>query len=380
MSTMKRCSRARLGRRQLATASLLVGLVIGIGGALPAHASVAELAKARPSGAAWPERTLLREQLPLNQAVSGGFLFAMVSLTNTPERGPYRLVRTTLATRAVRKGSLFRLPDVAVASGRLWITGSEHGLPRAIEVDPKSLRAIRAIRFSHGYGAYPFVDVAQGPAGSVWLGSDRTLLRVSPANGKALVETSVPTGFVVADLATDPNTTHLYVSLAGTVKGGMAGGGLIEDDAFSGRQLATASSTLLSGSVAGSTLTAVPGGVWASFRTGMLGLTLRFRQSDLAQIAPPGAKIALTPANGLFHWPMSASTLYGGGSLWLTNESGVRACLDPSTGKVRARQHIPPQEVLDLLAVDPAGRHLLALDNATAVIEITPPAQCWRGS
>jgi hypothetical protein len=302
----------------------------------------------------------------------------MVSLTTTPERGPYRLVRTTLATRTVRRGPLFTLPEVAVAAGRLWVTGSERRLPRAIEVDPASLRTIRVIRFSQGYGADPFVQVTPGFAGSVWLGTDRTLLRVSVATGKTLAKTSVPAGFVVTDLASDPSATHLYVSLARDVNGGMAGGGLIEDDAASGRQLATAGSPLLSDSVAGAGLTAVPGGVWASFRTGMLGLTLHFRQSDLALIAPPGPRIVLTPANGLFHWPMSASVLYGGGALWLTNESGVRACLDPSTGAVRARQHISPQKVLDLLAVDPASHHLLAIDNATTVIEMTPPARCFR--
>ena len=381
MSAKKRRHRVRLDRRRLATGVVLGGLALGTtSAALHAYASEVVRAQATVSGGAWPERTLLREQLPSNQVVSEGFLFALVSLTTTPERGPYRLVRTTLATRTVHTGPLFTLPDVAVASGRLWVTGLQRGLPRAIEVDPKSLRTIRTIRFSHGYGADPFVHVTQGPAGSVWLGTDRTLLRISPANGKPLAETSVPAGFVVADLASDPSATHLYVSLAGNVKGGMAGGRLIEDDAASGRKLATASSPLLSGSVAGAGLTAVPGGVWASFRTGMLGLTLHFRQSDLAEIAPPSAKIALTPANGLFHWPMSASVLYGGGALWLTNESGVLACLDPATGSVRARQHISPQDVLDLLAVDPVGGHLLALDNATTVIEITPPAQCWRRS
>ena len=377
MSAKKRWRRVGLDRGRLATALVLLGLAMATSAALPAHASEAGHANAPASRGAWPQRTLLREQLPSNQVVSRGFLFAMVSLTNTPERGPYRLVRTTLATRTIHKGPLFSLPNVAVASGHLWITGSQHGLPRAIEVDPKSLRTIRAIRFSHGYGADPFVQVTPGPAGSVWLGTDRTLLRVSVTNGKALAKTSVPTGFVVADLASDPNVHHLYVSLARNVKGGMSGGRLIEDDAASGRQLATANSPLLSDSVAGAGLTAVPGGVWALFRTGMLGLTLHFRQSDLAQIAPPGPRIVLTPANGLFHWPMSASVLYGSGALWLTNESGVLACLDPATGAVRARQHISPQEVLDLFAVDPASHHLLALDNATTLIEITPPAECW---
>lgn len=330
--------------------------------------------------APWPERTLLHEQLPSYQAVSGSSLYAMVSQTNTPERGPYRLVRTNLTNGTNTRGPLFKLPTLAVVAGRLWITGSEHGLPLAVEVDPRSLHVIRTIHFTQGYGAFPLVDVAPGPSDSVWLGAERTLIRVAAASGQTLARTTVPTGFVIAGVVTDPDRAHLYVSLARKVHGGLAGGALVEDNAASGAQLASASSPLLSGSVAGSGLTAVPGGVWASFRTGMLGLTIHLRQRDLAQVAPPGPKIASTPANGLFHWPMSASTLYAAGSLWLTNESGVLACLDPVTGRVRARERISPQEVLDLLAVGPTGHHLIALDNATTLIQVTPPASCWAGS
>lgn len=330
--------------------------------------------------APWAERPLLHEQLPSYQAVSGSSLYAMVSQTNTPERGPYRLVRTNLTNGTSTRGPLFKLPTVAVVAGRLWLTGSEHGLPLAVEVDPLSLRTIRTVHFTHGYGAFPLVEVAPGPSGSVWLGADRTLMRVAAASGQTLARTTVPTGFVIAGVVTDPDRAHLYVSLARKVHGGLAGGALVEDNAASGAQLASASSPLLSESVAGSGLTAVPGGVWASFRTGMLGLTLHLRQRDLAQIAPPGPQVASTPANGLFHWPMSASTLYAAGSLWLTNESGVLACLDPVTGRVRARERISPQEVLDLLAVDPAAHHLIALNNATTLIEITPPASCWAGN
>lgn len=357
------------GRSRVRPLGLIVVLTATTGLVLPNAASAAK--------ATWSERTLLREQLPSYQAVSGGSLYAMRSETNTPERGPYRLVRTNLTNGKVSRGPLFKLPAVAVVAGRLWITGSEHGLPLAVEVDPRSLHVIRTIHFAQGYGAFPLVEVAPGPSESVWLGADRMLIRVAAVTGKTLARTTVPTGFVIAGVVTDPDRAHLYVSLARKVHGGLAGGALVEDDAASGAQLASARSSLLSESVAGSGLTAVPGGVWASFRTGMLGLTLHLRQRDLAQIAPPGPTIASTPANGLFHWPMSASTLYAAGSLWLTNESGVLACLDPVTGRVRARERISPQEVLDLLAVDPAGRHLIALNNATTLIEITPPASCW---
>jgi outer membrane protein assembly factor BamB len=380
---MNKGTAARQGkfcRGLFAIALVLAGSWLAIRAAAPAHASPQRHMKTEASDATWKERPLLHEQRPSDQVVSDGSLYALVSRTNTPERGPYRLMRTALATGKASRGPLFAQPNIAIASGHIWVSGSENGLPRAVEIDPVTLRTIRTINFSQGYGAFPFVEITAGPAGSVWLGSDRTLLRVSAATGKTLTRTSIPAGFVVANITTDPGRTHLYVSLAGAVKGGMAGGALIEDDAATGRQLATASSTLLTGSVAGAGVTAVPGGVWASFRTGMLGLTLHFRQGDLAQIAPTGPKIAASPANGLFHWPMSASLVYGSGALWLTNESGVLACLDPETGMVRARERISPQEVLDLLAVDAAGRHLFALDNATTVIEITAPRSCRRGS
>lgn len=176
------------GRSRLRSLGLTVLLAATTGLALPSAASAAK--------ATWPERMLLREQLPSYQVVSGGSLYAMVSRTNTPERGPYRLVRTNLTTGKISRGPLFKLSTVAVAAGRLWITGSEHGLPLAIEADPRSVRTIRTIHFTQGYGAFPVVEVAEGPSGSVRLGADRKLLRVSAATGKTHVEElGAPLGF-----------------------------------------------------------------------------------------------------------------------------------------------------------------------------------------
>ncbi len=59
---------------------------------------------------------------------------------------------------------------------------------------------------------------------------------------------------------------------------------MLEYDAHSGRLLVRSPARLLDESVAG---TAVPGGVWASFRTGLLGLTIHLCHRDLAMIPPP---------------------------------------------------------------------------------------------
>lgn len=163
-------------------------------------------------------------------------------------------------------------------------------------------------------------------------------------------------------------------------RSGLVGGAVLEYDARTGRLLARSSARLLTGSVAGAALTAVAGGVWAAFRTGMLGLTIHLRQPDLAMVAPPGASVASLPANGLFHWPMSATTIYGGGALWLATESGIVACLDPASGKVRASERLPPAQFLDpLLAADPGSQQLFALEGPRVrLVSLLPPKRCWR--
>jgi hypothetical protein len=141
--------------------------------------------------------------------------------------------------------------------------------------------------------------------------------------------------------------------------------------------VAVAASGLITDSVAGAALTAVPGGVWASFRTGMLGLTIHLRQTDLAVIAPPGLGIAQTPATGIFHWPMYATTVYGGGALWLANQTGIVACLNPRTGKVRAREKVLQGRLIyRLLAADPVSRQVFAV-GARGLVQISPPRRCW---
>ena len=53
---------------------------------------------------------------------------------------------------------------------------------------------------------------------------------------------------------------------------------------------------------------------------------------------------------------MGASTIYGGGALWLANQNGVMACVDPRIGVVRAQEHLADALAADveLLAVDAA--------------------------
>jgi hypothetical protein len=83
--------------------------------------------------------------------------------------------------------------------------------------------------------------VAAGPAGSVWIGSYRTLVRVSVSAGAPLARVTLPPGLAAGDVSADPAGAALYVSAAHLVRGGMSGLVVLEYDARSGRELAAAS-------------------------------------------------------------------------------------------------------------------------------------------
>ncbi|HWG63820.1 MAG TPA: hypothetical protein VG253_19195 [Streptosporangiaceae bacterium] len=141
--------------------------------------------------------------------------------------------------------------------------------------------------------------------------------------------------------------------------------------------MAATSSGFLRDSVAGAALTAVPGGVWASFRTGMLGLTIHLRRAGLPMIAPPGPGIVKRAALGVFHWPMYETTAYGGGALWVTNQVGIMACLNARTGHIRASERISQSQLIyQLPAIDPVMHAIYAL-STRGLFQIFPPGQCW---
>jgi hypothetical protein len=332
---------------------------------------------ARPRAASWPQRTLFAEKMTSSQAILGASLFMLVSQTTSPEAGPYRLTRVDLATRTVVKGRLFAAGEVAVANGRVWVTGVVAGRPRVDEIDPRTLQVIHTLKLPPGLPASPHVAVAPGPPGSVWIGSNRTLLRVRDDDFGVLARASVPARLVATDLATDPQRRHLYVSFANVVTGGMAGATAIEYDAASGARLVRAAAKTLVGSVAGASLTAVPTGVWASFRTGNLGATIHLGQQSLA-LAPPVSRRGRP--DPLFSGAMAASTLYGGGSLWIATATGAVGCVDAVTGRARARETVGQNTDLTVLAIDVAHKRLLALKNAVSVVALTPPAACWRAA
>ena len=111
----------------------------------------------------------------------------------------------------------------------------------------------------------------------------------------------------------------------------------------------------------------MPGGTFGLFRTGMLGQVVKLSQQGLHNHPLH---------NQIFGFTMSASTVYGGGALFLTNLDGGTACISPG-GAVR---HTTTLGLLkdsgDLLAADPTA-HLVYAVGTHSLLAITPPASCW---
>lgn len=334
----------------------------------------------------WPERVVLREIATeaISQQVydpAAASVYELISTSKSAIQGPWILRRTDVTTRSVTAGPTFTVGSLAIASGYLWIYGTPGpgSQPMISQVNPATLAVVRSVSVpaEPANAGVPSQSVAAGPDGSVWVASFQTLLRLNPSTGRVLAQLRLPAGLAVSDISADPAHGTLYVSAGRLVSGGAEGDVLLEYDARSGRLLATASGGLVSDSVVGAALTAVPGGVWASFRTGMLGLTIHLGRQALRMIAPPGPDVAQQPADSVFHWPMYAVTSYGGGALWVANQTGIVACLDPATGRIRDSERVSQSQLINqLLAADPATHTIFAVSDG-GLLQITPPRACW---
>ena len=139
------------------------------------RAAVASQAAVR---APWPQRVILREDAALQDASqvldpAAGVLYALVPDAS----GSYVLQAIDLRTGRVRRGASYRVSGLALAAGSLWVYGqAKAGRPSVLyQVSPRTLATIRALTVPGNDEPAP----AAGPAGSVWVGAGRALLRVS---------------------------------------------------------------------------------------------------------------------------------------------------------------------------------------------------------
>jgi hypothetical protein len=358
-----------------AVASVTAALAAGAQPARPGPPAHPPAGRVAPAATHWPSRTVLRESVRVRSAaqvlsLARGADFALVPVNRQETR--FQLRRISLASGAVQSGPRFGVSGLRLAGGFLWVYGPLYSGPlrtrvRLVlhQVSPSSLHPIRSWTLlpARRLVSLSDVSVAQGPGRTVWVGFRRTLRLVSVTSGATLRRARVPAGFSVTDVATDPRRQLLYA--AATPRQG--GGAVFEYGARTGFQLASATGKPVSFAVAGSKLTAVPGGVWSSFRTGMLGQTVLLRARELS---------AVPLHRPIFAWAMFATTVYGD-SLWLARQDGVIGCIGPQTGKVRARSGVPALNASgQLLTVDP-GRRLVYAVGQRGVVAISAPPACW---
>jgi hypothetical protein len=340
----------------------------------PAHA--VPRARTTAAGAAiWRVRRLAHEGTRLrtaNQVVSPATRqdFALVPTGSLGQ--PYQLERFPVTGGHLLRGPKFAVSQITLANGFAWVYGpvflgphDNHVKLLLSQVNEKTLADV------HDWTLVPLkkaagldtVAVAPGPGHTVWVGYERTLHQVDTTTGKAIRRLKVPTGFSIGSLATDPARRHLYVGTTPTE----SGGAVFEYLARSGRQLPPARGRLLRDSVGGVNLTAVPGGTFGLFRTGMLGQVVKLSQHGLRH---------QPLRNKIFGFTMFASTVYGGGALFLAKLGGGTACVSPG-GAVRHSTTLAAiKDRSDLLAVD-ARAHLVYALGPQGLLAITPPASCW---
>jgi hypothetical protein len=361
-----------------------------MGGSTPSAAGTgpARTAASSRAGTGWTARTVLRESASeafADQVADprAGAVYVLVPGPGAAAaQGPFVVERNGLKDGSVRRGPAVPAAGLlSLAAGYLWVSESApSGRRELVQLDPRTLAMVRTLRLPAAAPAgVPLAGMVPGPAGSVWAAASPALLRISPATGAVLGRVGLPAGLAVTGVAADPAGRYLYVSAARVIPGGgISGAEVLEYSARSGGLLARTARAPVSFSVAGADLTGAPGGVWASIRTGLLGLTFLLHSPGLAAAPLPGVgSSAAPPAGGIFRHAMGAVTVYGGGALWLASGSGVVACLSPQTGQVRARTQLPAMGASDqLLAADPAAHVVYAVGQA-GVVAITPPAACW---
>lgn len=332
-----------------------------------AGGQVAATAAPKVASAGWSARGVLGEPPGIvNQVVDPP---AGVDYVLASDGHGYRLRAMPLSGAFPTVGPKFPVFGISLGAGSIWVYGARPaGSLVLYQVNRSTLAVTRSWQLAGNQRRSGFVAVAPGGGGTEWVGFLRTVLRINARSGAIVSRIRLHSGLTVSDLSVDPAGRHLYV-VANT---SVSSSAVVEFDPASLRELASNSGGDLRFSVGGASATAVPGGVWISFRTGMLGETLLLSQRNLRMVKLPGA----TKPRSLFHWVMFASTKYAGRSLYLARQDGIIACLNPRTGAVRSRGRLSQLvNAGQLLQPGRHGRPLYGL-SPSALIAISSPAAC----
>jgi hypothetical protein len=328
-----------------------------------------------PAAATWRARAVLAEPASLG-IVSQAFdprTKTDFALTRGAH-GTFTLRRVRVASGQVSVGPSFPVSRITLASGSIWVygvrlIGKTAERQKLYQVNPRTLAVGRSWTLGPSRVSFSLVAVAPGMHGTVWVAFGRAVAHISARTGATIGSIRVPVGLLAGDAAESPTGRILYVA---TSDRSARRSPVLEYNVATGRRLAKNTRSVTAASVGGGTLTAAPGGVWVSFRTGMAGLTVLLRQRDLRSVKLAGAGTL----RSLFEWQMWAGTVYASPSLYLVQVGGLAGCMNPGTGHIRARGRASGHGEFDqLFGFAPRGRELYAA-SADGVIAIRPPAVC----
>jgi hypothetical protein len=367
--------RVRKKASALALLVLAAATWIGYSGRLPAEASPARVT----AKAGWQVRNVLKlTDSVWNVAVDPAANLAYEMLTARPGSGrPFRLARINLATHKVTRGPMFQAAGMLSAAGNLWVYGPvvyPHFVAQLVlyQVNPLTLRVVRSwLLTPRNAASFKPEWVTAGPRGSVWIGYLRTLRRIDARTGRTLTRVTLPAGVYSGGISVDPASHYLYDG-AVTADGATH---VSEYSANTGRKLFTAPQILPSN--AGSEITAVPGGVWASYRYVKAGPA-----SDGKTVLLTQRRLSLvTPSASLFRWEMNVTTLYSGNRLWLGEDYGTLGFgtigCTLATGQVVDQGAVPQIGASGTILAVSTNRRLVYAVGGEGVIAITPPRSCW---
>ena len=375
----------RMALATAATATVVVTLLVGpaaaAGAAMGGTAGAAGTAGAvgafgaapASASATWPIHLLLAEpaRLGIGSQVIDQATGTDFALASTNGGATSKLRRTVLSSGRVKLGPAFPVSSIGLGGGYVWVYGAQALAGdtlrfRLYQVNPSTLAVVRSRTLASARNAAGFMGLTPDGNGDIAVGYLRSVRIINARSGAIVGTITIRRGFFVSDVSA--RGRFLYVAANGS-----AGGSVVfEYNARTLRLLASNSRRPLLFSVGGAVLTSAPGGVWVSFRTGMFGQTVLLRQHGLGFVPLPGSGTR----GDLFAWVMSATTEFAGASVFLAKEGGQVGCMNPGTGRIRARGSVPAlSQTGQLIGAATDGRVLYGV-SPRGVIAISPPAAC----
>jgi hypothetical protein len=360
-----------------ATATVAVSLLAGsaaAAGAAPAVGTAGAVGAAPASPQArWPSHLVLAEpaRLAIGNQVIDSATGADFALASANAGATSKLRRTVLSSGRVKLGPAFPVSSIGLGGGYVWVYGVQelaHNTLkfRLYQVSPSTLAVVRSSTLASARNAAGFMGLTPDGSGDIAVGYLRSVRIINARSGATAGTITIRRGLFVSDVSA--RGRYLYVAANGPGGGSV----VLEYNARTLRLLASNSRRPLLFSVGGALLTSAPGGVWVSFRTGMLGQTVLLRQHGLGFVTLPGSGTR----GDLFVWVMTATTEFAGASVFLAKEGGQVGCMNPATGHIRARGSVPGlSETGELIGAATDGRVLYGV-SPRGVIAISPPSAC----